>query len=599
MKYKTNLVCCLCLLLSATTFSQEKKVSILKTVETSRFKKDPTLGGDVFIQASTKEVIGDHSYITFEMEVPRAGNYVLNAWILPSQKPDSSFTIYDVQLNGVDIAAKLQAKTSGWQTLALPGMLRLEAGRNTVSIRTKAPEIPNVEFIRLSTSSRKASISSAKYDDFARQVASGNLQSRNSIQPAAAQYPNTPYASYTGVKGVDLYYTFHVDFFFYEGQEIYLQTSASNNHAHVLEIHDTTFPELYTWHAKSNSQGRAWLRIRTPFTGTYHIRVRSANQGTSGLVDISVNDWVTFENFTVTNMAYFREYRGWEGTYNTFTANSTTNPCLWIEDAFSGNTIASNLDYRGYQYTSDFDWGTEARVKYSSFGAVAVNAQNAYEPIGTCDLYLGCPSSGGYYEWMFENLKEDDEMISAPGNTVYNCISWSGGITDDWEWPFNVGSDYCYSESIAALDSFYCGLRYDGCTQYITEDVTPENAVIDIWAIQMHDITDITHASIRRNSDKNMHGYDWESKLGTGHRIFHPRNSLRGEMYGNIIYSYRLDPMTATNYSLGESIADGKSVMENVVFNNTEKAIIASETDKLTAFEKSSFMQRYDMWKET
>lgn len=49
-----------------------------KIVETQYFKNNPTLGGDVMINNSTKEIIGDESFTTFEINAPASGSYNLN-----------------------------------------------------------------------------------------------------------------------------------------------------------------------------------------------------------------------------------------------------------------------------------------------------------------------------------------------------------------------------------------------------------------------------------------------------------------------------------------------------------------------------------------
>ncbi len=598
MKLKVTLLSCICLL-SVHTFAQEKLYTSQNFVETSLYKNNPGLTGDVGIKTFLKETSGEKSFTTFEIEVPQSGSYYLNAWMLPSGKPDGSFTSYEVHVNGTALSAKLRAEKSGWQSLELPETLSLKAGINKVSISTLLPEIPQVEFVKLSTTRSKAAINSEKYDNFAANVASGSLENRT-MQTAAATLTDTPLANFTGYQNVGIYYTFHVDFVFYEGQQYFVATNGKNNHPHILEIHNITDPETYSWSSESNSEGLASLNINIPYSGTYYIRVRSKTPGTSGLVDVNVNGWINFENSTVSNLSYFTVRQPAGTVYNTFTAHSTSDPILCIESGTAGKTVGWNRDYRTSPNESDFSWGQEARVKQrftNGADAVTVSAQYAYDAGGTCELYIGCMNSTilSY----FENLKADDAIQSAPQDGTYNCISWSGGITDYWEWPLDVYSDYYVSgNDLASFDKFYSYPRYPGCAIYSRSGVTNENAVIDLWAIHRGNTYLYTHGSIKAGSDGRMHGYDWESKPGGLMRTFHPREALTGNSYGQITYSYRRIG-TANAYSLVESIADGRAVLENVSFSTLEMDVIEEQINRLSVAQINRFTDLYEVWKET
>jgi hypothetical protein len=50
----------------------------------------------------------------------------------------------------------------------------------------------------------------------------------------------------------------------------------------------------------------------------------------------------------------------------------------------------------------------------------------------------------------FANLDVDRAVVTGGASTVYNCISWTVGITNRWLWPGN---------SLANFDTFYGGFH--------------------------------------------------------------------------------------------------------------------------------------------
>lgn len=152
--------------------------------------------------------------------------------------------------------------------------------------------------------------------------------------------------------------------------------------------------------------------------------------------------------------------------------------------------------------------------------AVLLSTYSSYNPSAKCDLYVKCKK--GYTGAGFPQLQEDDAISSSPASTTYNCISWSGGITSYWEWPAGSYSSYYSSNPLTAFDNFYAsrGLTRVGATA--------NNSVVDLWAYVNNGKRSYKHASVRKGADDFAHGYDWESKLGSLMRIFHPREALTG-----------------------------------------------------------------------
>lgn len=107
-----------------------------KLVETQYFKNNPDLGGDIVINSSIKEAIGDKTYTKFEINVPQAGSFNFNAWLMATQLKDGTYSSYDVLVNGSKIEGRIAPTRSDWQSIGLTkGKVVLHAG-----IKSSTPE---------------------------------------------------------------------------------------------------------------------------------------------------------------------------------------------------------------------------------------------------------------------------------------------------------------------------------------------------------------------------------------------------------------------------------------------------------------------------
>lgn len=612
------------LLVGLMTASAQQKI-----VETQYYKTNPALGGDVTIENSTKETKGDLSYTTFEVNTLKSGLYNLNMWILPSQLADGSVSSYAVNVNGEMLKSKVAPETGEIQSYMLNEKVVLKSGKNTVSFIAKAPEVAEIEFIRLSPSETKAFISSEKFDNYMKEInelnaASASKMSKQErivvgppvvgppvIGPPVLQdtsfflqpnYTINSLYNYGYKKNITYRYTYFRTVNLTAGQTFFVATNGINKFGHYLELFSSSNPQDYTWNSRSNSDGLASLNITIPVTGLYYVMVRSSKNAALGSVNININGQYYYPNVPAFSVGYLY-HQDTEREYNSFTAQATSDPRIWIER--SKSIVGFNDDWNK---TSDFNWGRNSRVKQfykSKVHAVLVSAYSSSTPVGTCNLYVGCRNSTVYP--YFENLKADDAIMSAPASGVYNCISWSGGITDYWEWPPVPFSDYYQGTPLASFDYFYGTYRYgkrkptnpkEECTIYSRSGATAANSLIDLWAIVNGTSKEYTHASVSGEANGHHHGYDWESKPGSLMRTFHPRNALRGNSYGQVVAYYR--PVAiAYPYSLSQSIADGSSVLENVQFTDLEKAVLKAEIDNMALSQKSTFETKYAAWKAT
>jgi hypothetical protein len=99
---------------------------------------------------------------------------------------------------------------------------------------------------------------------------------------------------------------------------------------------------------------------------------------------------------------------------------------------------------------------------------------------------------------------EDFSITGAP-TTKYNCIAWTLGKTDTWEWP---------GYSISDFDNLY--------GQYGYRVVLKDGAQIALFVKE--DIA--MHGAVRISANT------WESKLGELHRITHRLEDIEDDFYG-------------------------------------------------------------------
>jgi hypothetical protein len=112
--------------------------------------------------------------------------------------------------------------------------------------------------------------------------------------------------------------------------------------------------------------------------------------------------------------------------------------------------------------------------------------------------------------------------ITAPWSYVYNCISWTVGVTNDWLWP---------GSTVAAFDQFYGSYGWSTSSNGNREY---KKRKIALWAQN----SSCTHGSLQYT------GCDWhESKCGSMERIIHDKFQMQGGSYGKVIKYYeKSDP---------------------------------------------------------
>jgi hypothetical protein len=602
MKVKITLFLSMCV---AASFLSIPAYALEKIVETKYFKIHPDLGGDVVINSSTKEATGGKSCTTFEIEANEGGSYALSLWASPVLYPGGNYSAFDVYVNGTKTSEQIKFTKGNWQAIAFPEKVNVEKGVNTIVFSTGTEEIPAIEFIRLSTDVNRAKISSAKYDDYLATVTAKadsliytgqrQISVDDSLYSELSQWQD-PAMNYLYFGPASFAYTYYSTRSFSAGQTVSISATTPNNDALIIEVFSSSTPETYSW--ATPQQINPSISITIPVSDVYYVRVRPYWNGTTTTATVTVNGTVE-ANVPVFSVG-LRAIQSASTVYNTFTVLSAGDPRIWITEYASPEKITHYNDDYG-SHGGDFAWGLNSRIKKQfprQVDAILLSSYGTYNPTGVAEVYAKCQNSN--IMSYFPNLKEDDAIQSAPASSVYNCISWSGGITDYKEWPPFSTSAYCVPDKpLASFDLFYISERYPGCGVFVRGGATSDNSAVDLWATGSPGSYDYTHASIKKGADENTHGYIWESKPGSLMRTFHPRTALSGSSYGNIVEHYRNVGTWATTYSLAEAIADGKAVLENVRFNDAEIAIIENDIANLPPDDVKTFQALFTAWKST
>ncbi|GFO97484.1 hypothetical protein ig2599ANME_1688 [groundwater metagenome] len=347
------------------------------------------------------------------------------------------------------------------------------------------------------------------------------------------------------------------------------------------------------------------ISVTIPNTGTYYLLLRSYSSSYPGTSDLYKDGSLYASNVALAGTKVYCGGISKTGILNYFTAKLTGDSRLWLEDSSSwpGKIKGFNDDYAG---SGDFYWGLASRVKKQFSPAInyaLVSSYSSYNPTGTADLYMKLDNSDIMSS--FENLKADDAIKSAPASGTYNCISWSGGITNAWHWPPSPSSPWYDPNPLTAFDKYYGNnpSRYSGAWTYTRSGATESNSVVDLWAKSGV----YTHGSVTKPGNDHPHGYDWESKPGSLMRTLHPRYALRGDSYGNVVAYYRWSGTYASGafsqatggMTFEESIERGLTQIEKVELSKDEKAKLSNLIENIPEKVKQEFNTKYRAWKET
>jgi hypothetical protein len=180
------------------------------------------------------------------------------------------------------------------------------------------------------------------------------------------------------------------------------------------------------------------------------------------------------------------------------------------------------------------------------------------------------PAEKQRFKGYFPSLNVDAAVVTAESTNVYNCISWTIGVTNLWLWP---------GPTLQQFDTFYRQLGF----------VRAGNGPIAAWG---QSTSTMTHGSISGPG----HGPRSESKCGHDLRIQHGLGELAGSTYGRVLAFYGRGLALA-----GISATVLETMMKHTTATVTTKERsalkrIASEVD---AESRLAFRAAFAAWKKT
>jgi len=172
----------------------------------------------------------------------------------------------------------------------------------------------------------------------------------------------------------------------------------------------------------------------------------------------------------------------------------------------------------------------------------------------------------------FPSLDVNRSVVTGEASAIYNCISWTVGITDRWLWP---------GGSIANFDTFYRGFGF----------VRAADGPIAVWG---HSTSAMTHGCISGRG----HGPRWESKCGGDLRIQHGLNELVGSTYGRVVAFYRISRLIDAAFGpLSETSMKEKT--STSYLTPMQKKNLRDQVNALPDEVRTKFEPAFSAWKQT
>lgn len=516
-----------------------------------------TQSGDVKILDTKVVIEGNVVSSLFEIETTSEGEYFLSVFMIPE---DSS--VYSVWFNGEKSEGELKPMKTGWQSILLTDengeavQIPLKQGKNELSFHSSSNDFPEIQIVRMTTSKDDVFISTKAYDQYFKKLLSLEHKTKSQVRLLSSFAPNSFFSQYLYELNCPLLYSFTKTIVLTAPYNTVTISSFGVDSPIVIEVFKDY---VFSWKQVLTAPGSVSEGF-PPGTYTVHFHRYLQNAPTIAPINISYTGNInhSYQTCPISGFNYETQpYFSPGGIVNYFTcyASEGTDPVMYLENAYAGAVGSVNDDYIG---TGDYQWGVNARITTSYSGSPLVHIFNASAilPEGFCDLYIKIPfqsitdylgNSGELYSWSyyFPSIKQDDILLSGNSSDIYNCFAWAGDLTGTVVNPLSPASPYYVEDTspIGLFDLYFASRGYSR-TYY------EQYAGVVLWV--KDDI--ITHASIRKNARTIYpHGYDWESKIGPGPRIFHEKNSLAGDnfsnTYGEITYYYEHNPLlTVSSY---------------------------------------------------
>jgi hypothetical protein len=595
----------------------------------------PQQFGEIQLTAIRHDVVNNQSCVIYETEVPHDGEYVLQCFGNFSQSntvfvTSAAHGTLPTDLDPGKAAYTLKTSEDGWQAARATNRngeerMRLRGGRVDFYFFAKEPDFPLADRISVTKDGVDG--------EFEENVAQVREHIREQIERGASGAPKEAEPRYDGRVAhsvpvatdqvipnpqgnyshqVNEWYNYSTFNYIYltAGSVVTLETSgtAGGTSDPVLHLFDPNNPDIRSWTDDDSGPGlESSLTVVIPATASYVILVRPYSDNVTAVTNIKKNGSMYLPNTPIGGRRF--THTAYTGLRNFFTSYMIGDTRLFTLNGVASNVRGYNDDYWG---PGTFAWGLQSRITKNFTSAINTSYVCAYSTStyssGICDTYMGNPN-GAAYSW-FPNYNVNDCIQSAPSSGVYNCISWSGGITTSWKWPPGDPM-YAAATELGTFDKFYSNtpIRYTGAWNYSRAGANVNNAVIDLWKIGSGP-TGYTHASVKKPGNNNPHGYDWESKPGSLDRSFHPRNALVGASYGSVTDYYVFTGTFARNAEGkpanketitcdADAVRMGFDVYDNPVLSKNAQQKLTTLLSQTNAVLANDFAKLYDAWKNT
>jgi hypothetical protein len=175
------------------------------------------------------------------------------------------------------------------------------------------------------------------------------------------------------------------------------------------------------------------------------------------------------------------------------------------------------------------------------------------------------------FSGFFPNLDVNAAVVTGEATSMYNCYSWTVGITGSWS---SAGP------TLTDVDDFYHGAGF----------VRSSSGTIAVWGTSA---SNMTHAAVTGEG----HGPRWESKYGPDIRFQHGLGELDCGICGRIQGYYLRDRSLPDLY---EAFREGvMSAGEKSYLSADQRAALDRERERIPGELRSAFDKAFAAWKST
>ncbi len=568
----------------------------------------------------------------FTVILEKAGDYYLLANTLSTYVSSGGFQEIKVFVNG-KYQGVLNSTKGDWEVIGIKDKktVTMVAGKNLITFEADVPFYPEVDCIQLSEFEYDLIKQDHIYNRYVKALANKKtpgIGTRSAFdesynwtvipQNVGGNNPNKYY--YTAWAKVPVVYTYHRKLTLKKERNIFHTTPVAGDdfydidtYMHLYKIDD---PNNYSWSNDNYTGNHSRIDV-TPPAGDYYLVIRSKINSyayqtipRAGLVNVYWNGTIANESVPVSGYILDAPVK-YKETLNYFTGKSTGNPRIFLLD---GNKMLFNSEEYTYYPPADFYWFDDARKKILHKATnnnwkmliTSIGAWSVY--YGNCDVYGGLRDAPTKYMTKFPNLKSGDAVLTADDNSSYNAAAWAGGIINQ---NVTIGRLSAWS----SWDNYFGNnpKRYEGAETF-SRSTYGQLAVV-LYS-NNNDISGASHFATTNSANMDLHGFAYESKIGTWGRITHTNSSLNGTEYGSpYAYYYKPNPneyYTLSNvnrnnfsqeneavYTLEQSINDGLTIIENVDLDTEQqKAVNEYKSASMLSKSNSKLSLLYESWKQ-